>query len=418
MKRKQPWTLDEKIMVGVPALFIAGFGLFSWQGSRATVIEVPSVISHSDPDDGINDINQIEFSPDSQRLAVVHQGVDGGEATVFDAQSRERLTDLQTPPMLPGWRGGAPVIQDVCWTLDGAYLAGIYNDGAVGPTKIKTNYKPYSRFNIQHKIATWSASSGHLIWTRRYANTSADSYAHLQVSRDGATLIGQGTPAVLFDAATGTPQTPANDSAPSGNYNFDASLIAVTRQAEKRLEVREVKTKRVLWRLQGQRSHAQWAQNNVLGALDYPVKNDVRLRLWDGQMRRALPAPASRNVGEFTLHPRRSLVAYCEVEYEKTKSREVKSSVLRVWDSASRREIWNYPMSGALKLDWSPDGNWLCAIEWSGAFPGATLWIFDAQGAVKSRFSRGAVNFVKWAPNSKTLAIAELNQIEIVTVES
>ncbi len=113
MKRKQPWTLDEKIMVGVPALFLMGFGVFSWQEGRSTMIALPSAIAHSDPADGITDINQIEFSPDSERLAVVHWGANGGEATLFDSQTGERLDAADAHRR----SGDSRCLLDVGWRL-------------------------------------------------------------------------------------------------------------------------------------------------------------------------------------------------------------------------------------------------------------------------------------------------------------
>ena len=416
-KTRQKWTFDEKLMVWVSALFIAGFGAFSWREGHTQWIELQRFINHSDPKDGIYDIIKIEFSPDSKKLVAVHQGADGGVATVFDVQTRERLADLQIPPVAAGSRAVSAVVQDACWTLDGAYLAGIVNDGAVGATKIKTSYKPYSRFNTQQKIATWSATSGNLIWMRPYAVTSTDSYAKLQLSSDGKTLIGQGTPAVVFDAATGTPLSPNGASAPNGEFNFDGSLLAVTRPSDKMLEVREVKNGRVLWRPKIKRSLTQWSKNNVLGVRNYSDKNEVRLQLWDGKTRRVLPAPKNQNIGAFALHPQLSQVAWNEVKLTKSKSREVESSVLRVWNTATQKEIWHRSMSGDMNLNWSPDGRYLCAIERTGTFPQANLWIFDAHGEVKSKFGRSAVNFVAWSPDSRMLAIAELDGIEIQSVE-
>lgn len=418
MKRKQPWALDEKLMVFGPTLFIVGLGAVSWRDSRTKIIALPVMMNHGNANDGIHDISKIEFSPDSQRLVAVYQGQTGGVATVFDAQTRERLADLQIPPVAAGSRAVSSVIQDACWTLDGAYIAGIYDDGSVGPTKIPTDDANKFRFNMQHHIATWSATSGNLIWTQPYAVTSYDSYAKLQYSSNGKTLIGQGTPAVLFDAATGAPLTPADDSAPTGEFNFDGSLLAVTRKADKVLEVRDVKTRRVLWQPKIKRPFPQWSKNNVLGVFDYRAKNDARLLLWDGKTRRALPTPPAHYVTDFALHPRRLLVAFAEVKLTKSPSPKIESSVLRVWDAATQKELWHRPMTGEINLSWSPDGRWLCAVERAGVYPQATLWIFDAQGAVQSRFSRGAVGLVEWSPNSKTLAITGLNQIEMKSVDS
>ena len=155
----------------------------------------------------------------------------------------------------------------------------------------------------------------------------------------------------------------------------------------------------------------------MLGVRDYRDKNEVRLQLWDGKTRRVLPAPKNQNIGAFAVHPQLSLVAWNEVKLTKSKSREVENSVLRVWDTTTQKEIWHRSMSDDMNLNWSPDGRYLCAIERTGTFPQANLWIFDAHGEVKSKFGRSAVNFVAWSPNSKMLAIAELDEIEIQSVE-
>ena len=224
-KTRQKWTFDEKLMVWVPALFIAGFGAFSWREGHTQWIELQRFINHSDPKDGIYDIIKIEFSPDSKKLVAVHQGADGGVATVFRWCRRVRVWPICKFRRLPQGRALCRLLfrtRAGLWTVP--ISPGIVNDGAVGATKIKTSYKPYSRFNTQNKIATWSATSGNLIWMRPYAVTSTDSYAKLQLSSDGKTLIGQGTPAVVFDAATGTPLSPNGASAPNGEFNFDGSL--------------------------------------------------------------------------------------------------------------------------------------------------------------------------------------------------
>ncbi len=424
MKRKNPWTLDEKLMVFGPTLFIAGFGAFSWQESRTKVIKLPVMHSYSEPSDGIHDINKIEFSPDSQRFVAVYQAESGGVAAVFDARTLTRLTDLQIPPVPAGSPAISPVIQDACWALDGQTIAGIYDDGVGGTTKIKTDYKPFFRFNNQVKIASWNSQSGDLIWKRLYAKTRLDSGATLRISSDGKKLLGQGTPSVLFDAVTGAPLTANNDGAPIGKFNFDGSLIAVTHQNKKLLEVRDVKINHALWRPHLKPFYPQWSKNNVFGVGDYRAKNDQRLLLWDGTARRVLPAPPFHNVDEFALHPRRTWVAFAEVKFQKLPTNKganptfkVESSTLRVWDYATQQDVWQRPMSGPMALSWSPDGRWLCAVERASGFPQATLWIFDAQGKIQSRFNRGAVNFVEWSPDSKTLAIAELNQIEIIAVD-
>lgn len=404
-------------MVFGPTLFILGLGAVSWRDSRTKIIALPAAVNHTDPNDGINDINKIEFSPDSERLVAVYQGANGGVATVFDAHKRERLADLEIPSLPAGSPAIVPVIQDACWTLDRAYISGIYDDGSVGKTKIKTGEGNKVRFNTQHKIATWSATSGNLIWTQPYAKTSEDSNAKLRYSSAGKTLIGQGTPAVLFDAASGAPLTANDDSAPTGEFNFDGSLIAITRPSDKMLEVRDMKTRRVLWHPKLKRPFPQWSKNNVLGVFDYRAKNDRRLQLWDGKTRRVVPAPPSHHVAEFALHPSQNQLAFAEVKFKKSPSREVESSVVRVWNFALQKEIWQRPMSGPMNLSWSPNGRWLCAVERTGVYPQGTLWIFDAQGEVQSRFNRGAVGLVEWSPDSKTLAIAGLNQIEMKSVD-
>ena len=346
----------------------------------------------------------------------------GGKGAVYNLDTLDRLYDLETPSVPnPKFAVGA-ALSDACWSPDGQRIVGLYHDGT-GSVKIKVTYGLQGfRYNIEPKMAFWNASSGALIETLTYAKTKTDNHATLRYSRDGQTLIGEGNPSALFNAATGAPIKvfPADKS--NSSFNFDQSLIAILPQrlrskTDAPVEVRATKSNRLLWRPNAKRASTQWSGTGVLSVSDDRALQDRRLLLWDGQARRVLTAPPSRNITSSALHPRQPWVAVAEVKFADADAKNVASSQLWIWNYVTQKEVWRRAMSQNMNLEWSPDGRFLTAVENAGVYPRRTLWIFDEKGEVKRRSGEAAVTRLAWSPDQRRLAIAAYNRIKIVEIE-
>lgn len=409
---KRKWTRGEKGLVGVPALLFAAVGLVLWrQVSVPPTIRLPDAETNHPSNDPV--VRSLDFSPDGRRLVVVYWNNSSNfQNAIFDTRTCVQVGALQFPTAFPDTR--------LDWSPDGSRIVGAYNMGG-GRVKTKAGTTKFnSKFSFN--VAMWSAATCNLMWTAPYAPAPQDSaVSQLRFSADGRVIVGEGRPLALLDAATGAQLGLAASHFKSAGWswlNRDRTLLAQNNGDATQIQVREARTGRVLWNPKvGRAGIFYWSPSDVLAISDFHGTNDRRLLLWDGQTRRPLPAPPTRHAARFIVNPRKSWVAISEITYAGADGQTAQSSSLWVWNYATQKTVWRAPMRGFVFCNWSPNGRYLASAETENAEHEATLRIFDAKGALQRELYEDAVDFLVWAPDSKQLAVAGENQIQIVRVD-
>jgi WD40 repeat protein len=398
---KRPWTRAEKSLFLTPLLLALGAGgVWWWQHISTKRIFVPDS----------KFIFRLHFSPDNRRFIVDYSGKDDfKQSAIFDVTTRSKICDLKPP--LPARETHEPN-----WSPDGTQIVAGYSDGSTGTVKVEINGKMEP--NSIGKIVMWNAQTGRITARWSYAPPNEDSHAEVYFSRDGRKLIGDGHPPAIFDAFSGARLRRFNASvAPTGMGRFNASetLLAVAGEFYERIEVREVKSNRLLWQHKVfPVSGFRWASNNVLGVVDLQNGKETRLLLWDGNTRRPLPSPSVTEIDQMSMNDAAPLVAMTQVKGRKSPAHRGKIHNLLVWNYSSNRLEWSRKMAGALSdLDWSPDGKWLLVREENAQ--GHMIWIFDARGKVHFHQQTDfKLIDVLWVPDSKQLAITHRAEVEIL----
>ena len=193
MKHKRAWTRGEKFVLIVPTLLLAAVALFSWRLARGPqTIVLPDGKEELEPRNSV--VRSLNFSPDSQRLAVVYQATAADFSNaIFDVAKGQKTGELQFPGQFPDLR--------LTWSSDGRRLAGTYNSGSV---KIKRPNGGGFDTKPRHDLAAWDAQTGGLLWKVPYARAPrGSSVLWVDFSRDDSKIAGSGRPAAFFDAATG-----------------------------------------------------------------------------------------------------------------------------------------------------------------------------------------------------------------------
>ena len=404
---KRRWTRGEKWLFGAPLLILAlGGAVWLWQLRAPKTIALHSAITM---------VYGVEFSPDSRRLLAFSQnkyGSTGG--TVYDVETRAAICGLQTP-------GSVRAYDWPSWSPDGKRIVAGFDEGKMGTTKVRSTYKneSYLRFNIIYKIALWDAASGRLSYAVPYGPPTQEAGTEVYFAADG-TLVGLSNPPSFFDPATGAPTRIFGSSyarVQRASFNRARTLLALCNDSGSQIEVREVESDRVLWQAEVHRAFSFHWSSDVLAIHDDGSPGKRQILLWDGKARRVLPSPPSRDVLWFHLHPHKPWVALADVNFSGFGPLRVRKSELVVWDYAAQKALWRRPMQGLLSnLKWSPDGRFVTLRDGEGA-SSDTAWVFDESGAVRYQKEQQEVGLIRWAPDSKQLAITSRKQIEILKVD-
>ncbi|RYG64812.1 hypothetical protein EON80_18525 [bacterium] len=376
------------------------------------------------------------FSPDSKRLVVLTSGSKNPLNTgyIYDVQTRKPLCGLirpttTVPPSLGGVSFTAPrEPADAIphWSPDGNRIVSGYTDGTKGTTRTKVPLPPGTQgsvffTNSVGKFAVWNARNGALQGQHLYAPLKEESGGGVAFSTDGKQLIGYGRPLSRFDAKTGQ-RLEVLKFGPAPGYtsafNEKLGLFAVTSSKEKRVQVIDIKTKRVLWNWQGHDvTNLVWG-NEILAVVSNEGKtvqtapDTSHLLLWDSRTRKLLTSPAPKvktTIGEVGFKGDGRTLFYNT--YDDINGFHFMHGVITVWDYRQNRVLWNYKNTSRLYWpQWSPDGKWVSATIGSsgssfntGAGGQGQLLIFDGAGQLHQQVETTR-EFYAWSPDSRSVA--------------
>jgi WD40 repeat protein len=438
MKPNRRWTPAEKSLLVAPLLVLAFAGALRWRKAHQTQwLALPDSYSP-----------RLYFSPDS-RLGVAvseHIGTGLDEAVVYDLDDRSKVCTLQSPLLK---QSVALQFLALDWSPDGTRIASVYNQfsartGAVSPGASFTRTFTRSSTN---KFAVWDAKDGRLIGNWPYPSVHGNQLAQVTFSKDGRRLLGSGVSPAIFNATSGALLRQYHSNPRSaGLFNEQENLIALG-DDQRQVQVlgyvsgvsarKRAETPQVLWKSQTAPSNNRffrltWNFEDVLGFIDSVSPTQKRqLRLWDGRARRVLPSYPGTQVANFAFNRQAPLVAINRSVRPQDLKKGASSpstvpQTLIIWNYQTGREEWSRVIGNAFGVRWSPDGKMLVVDEMlKGTLAQqaanerkAMVWVLGAKGKVLKQAPRDFFQGTLWLPDSKSLAIAGQDGIEIVAVDN
>jgi dipeptidyl aminopeptidase/acylaminoacyl peptidase len=439
MKLNKRWTLAEKSLLVAPLLVLAFGGALQWRKAHQTRwLALPDTNSP-----------RLYFSPDSQQALAVSHGLRSSfeELGVYDLDNQFKVCTLQLPPLNQSI-GLQFIFPD--WSPDGKRIASVYTQ--LSARFIAGSKGPSTSRRFTTKFAVWDAKSGRLLGHWSYPSVHADQLAQMNFSKDGRRLLGSGASPTVFDAVSGAPLCQHHSKPRSGGlFNEQENLIALGDDqhqvqvlgyappgyAPEALAKNRTVTPQVLWKSQqspvkNRFFRLTWNFENVLGFIDSVSPTQKRqLRLWDGNARRVLPSYPGTEVVNFAFNGHAPLVAINVSLVAPSQKKGISflsptRQNLVIWNYRTGRVEWSRLVGGPFGVRWSPDGKMLVVDEMlkttlaerAANQRKSMIRVLGVKGEVLKQAPRDYFQGTLWSPDSKSLAIAGQDGIEIVAVDN